>query len=67
MDFLNEVGTRGIFDSLTLNSSTTEDLTVSVGLTAITVWEKKKPLTCQMLKYPATVKTYPPLFVTTKD
>ena len=46
MDFLIEVGTRGVLDSLTLNSSTTEDLAFSVGFTAITVWEKKKPLTC---------------------
>ena len=37
MDFLNEVGTRGVLDSLTLNSSTTEDLALSVGFTAITV------------------------------
>ena len=46
MDFLSEVGTRGVLDSLTLNSLTTEDLLLSVGFTAITVREKKKPLTC---------------------
>ena len=46
MDFPNEVSTRGVLDSLTLNSSTTEGLALSVGFTAITVWEKKKPLTC---------------------
>ena len=34
MDFLNEVGTRRVLDSLTLNSSTTEDLALSVGFTA---------------------------------
>ena len=34
MDFLNEVGTRSVLDSLTLNSSTTEDLALSVGFTA---------------------------------
>ena len=34
MDFLNEVGTRSVLDSLTLNSSVTEDLALSVGFTA---------------------------------
>ena len=38
MDLLNEVGTRGVLDSLTLlNRSTTEDLALSVGFTAIKV------------------------------
>ena len=46
MDFLIEVGTRGVLDSLILNSSTTEGLALSVGFTAKTVWEKKNPLTC---------------------
>ena len=41
MDFPYEVGTRGVLDSLTLNSSTTEGLALSVGFTAITVWEKR--------------------------
>ena len=34
MDFLNEGGRRSVLDSLTLNSSTTEDLAWSVGVTA---------------------------------
>ena len=34
MDFLNEVGTRRVLDSRTLNSSNTEDLAFSVGFTA---------------------------------
>ena len=49
MDFLNEVGTRGVLDSLTLNSSTTEDLALSVGFTAITVWENKEAIDMQWL------------------
>ena len=34
MDFLNEVGARSVLDSLRLNSSVTEDLALSVGVTA---------------------------------
>ena len=49
MNFLNEVGTRGVLDSLTLNSSITEDLALSVGFTAITVWEKKEAVDMQWL------------------
>ena len=37
IDFLNEVGTRGVLDCLTSSSSTTEDLALSVGFIAITV------------------------------
>ena len=47
MDLVHEVGTRGVLDSLTLNSSTTEGLALSVGFTAITVWEKKEAIDIQ--------------------
>ena len=40
MDFLNEVGSGSVLDSLTLNSWTTEDLALFVGSNA-SVWGKK--------------------------